>query len=107
MPKSRVTAQSGARYTRIGKRGHMSPRASGGRGSSLRRSLLVLGALTRQPWQLPRLAVAIGVTWRTLYRDLEVLRAAGVEVINEGAPGPGNEVTYHVSRASVQRVLGL
>ena len=71
------------------------------RGTALKRTLLVLGALSRGSWTVADLARHLGIHWRTLYRDIETLRQVGVTV-EENAYG-----LYHASRDSIWRVLGV
>src|SRR5579859_8269455 len=77
------------------------------RGGQIQRVLLEIGDLVRSPWRLPDLARHIGVTWRTLYRDLDALRAIGIRVYSDGRRGSGVLASYRIDRKSVRRVLGL
>lgn len=86
-----------------------SPRATGGRGQTLLRVLHVIRELSRSPWHLPALGDHLGVAWRTLYRDVQTIEAAGIAV-ERSAEGPSRSsgrVLYRIRRDTLRGVLGI
>ena len=67
------------------------------------RLLRVLLELHKRPGTALDLGERVGAPWRTVYRDLEALRSAGLKVAVEGVVHKG--ATYSLSAAEVARWL--
>ena len=79
-------------------------RSRTGRGRILTEALAALVALSRRHLTYLDLAAALGVPWRTGYRIMRAIEAAGIGIERHRR---GREVTYHVRPASLRRLLGL
>lgn len=78
------------------------------RNKILRQALRAMIILRSGRWTMFELADELGVGWRTAYRIVDGIRAAGIEVETSGRPGPGTEgVHYRISGAAVRRALRL